>query len=70
MTDLFPSAQFHLHLLKFLCWDDRFMVSFHIILLNFAVIDFMLFGQEVNGEGLLQKGVTPVFFVGQDIGHS
>lgn len=41
MTVLFPSAQLHLHLLKFLGWDNRFMVSFHVILLYFAVIDFI-----------------------------
>ena len=50
---LFPVFQFPLYLFKHARADDGFMVAFHIVLRNFALIDFFLLGEKVYGVGFL-----------------
>lgn len=48
---------------KFLLWDDRLVVAFHIILRNLAFIDFFLFGKEIHSVDFLKECVAFVFFI-------
>ena len=42
------------------------MVIFHIVLRDFALIDFGLLSQEIHGVGLLQKRIALVFLVAEN----
>lgn len=55
------ALQFILNLIEDLRIDDGFVVLFDIVLRDLIFIDFCLFGQEVDDEGLLQECVTLVF---------
>lgn len=61
-----PPRDFFLHPVKKLRADDGFVVIFHIVLRHFPFIRFRFFGQEVDGEPLLQHGVAFVFLIRQD----
>lgn len=62
-----PAYQFFLHLHEdFLCYN-RFMVAFHIVLRDSTVVLDSGFAEEVGGVGLLQQGITNVFFVPQNL---
>ena len=56
------ALQFILNLIEDLRIDDGFVILFDIVLRDLTFIDFCLFGQEVDDEGLLQECVTLVFF--------
>ena len=60
------ALQFIMNLIEDLRIDDGFVVLFDIVLRDLIFIDFCLFGQEVDDEGLLQECVTLVFFIGED----
>ncbi len=46
--------------------DDRFMVAFHVVLRDFALVDLRLFREVVDCVGFLQQGVALVFLVSED----
>ena len=47
--------------------NDCFMVSFHIVLRDGAVVLDALLRQEVCGIGLLEQGITDILLIGQDL---
>ena len=53
------TGNFSLHSVKVHRSDDCRMAAFHIILRNFALVDLLLFGEEIYSELLL---VTPAGF--------
>lgn len=55
--------QFLLYLHKYLTRDDCFMAVFHVVLGNKTVVLDSLFREEINGIGLLQKGIADIFFI-------
>lgn len=61
-----PPLDFFLHPVEDLRADDGFVVIFHIVLRHFPFICFRFFGQEVDGEPLLQQGIALVFLICQD----
>lgn len=61
-----PPLDFFLHPVEDLRADDGFVVIFHIVLRHFPFIRFRFFGQEVDGEPLLQQGIALVFLIRQD----
>ena len=61
-----PPVDFFLHPVEDLRADDGFVVIFHIVLRHFPFIRFRFFGQEVDGEPLLQQGIALVFLIRQD----
>ena len=61
-----PAHQFFLYTHVNLSWDNRFVVSFNIILRNDAgVLDSGLV-QEVCGISFLEQGIADVFLVSED----
>lgn len=61
-----PSGELCLHLLPFVRLNDGGMAAFLIILRNFALIDFLLFGEEIHRELLLKSNanidsIAPLF---------
>lgn len=56
-----PPLDFFLYPVEDLRADDGFVVIFHIVLRHFPFIRFRFFGQEVDGEPLLQQGIALVF---------
>lgn len=63
---LFPAFQFPLYLLEYIRADNGFMVAFHIVLRDFALIGLFLLGEEVNRVGLLQERIALVLLIGKD----
>ena len=63
---LTPPLDFFLYPVEDLRADDGFVVIFHIVLRHFPFIRFRFFGQEVDGEPLLQQGIALVFLIRQD----
>ena len=61
-----PPLDFFLYPVEDLRADDGFVVIFHIVLRHFPFIRFRFFGQEVDGEPLLQQGIALVFLICQD----
>ena len=61
-----PPLDFFLHPVENLRADDSFVVIFHIVLRHFPFIRLRFFGQEVDGEPLLQQGIALVFLIRQD----
>ena len=61
-----PPLDFFLHPVEDLRADDGFVVIFHIVPRHFPFIRFRFFGQEVDGEPLLQQGIALVFLIRQD----
>ena len=61
-----PPLDFFLYPVEDLRADDGFVVIFHIVLRHFPFIRFRFFGQEVDGEPLLQQGIALVFLIRQD----
>lgn len=54
----FASAgKFSLHHVENLRLDYGFMIACHIVLRYFALVEFLLFCQEICGEGLLQQSI-------------
>ena len=62
---LFRTDGFNLALdcIKHIPWDYRLVVALCIVLWYLAVVLPVLLCQEVLGKGLLQKGVSDVFFI-------
>ena len=58
--------QFLLNQLEYLRADDGFVVTLHIILWDFTLVGFFLFGEEVHRVAFLQEGITFVLLVGED----
>ena len=50
-------------------FDNGRMAVRHIILRHFALVDLLLFGEEIHREFLLQERVALVLFVGEDALH-
>ena len=67
---LFPAFQFPLYLLEYIRADNGFMVAFHIVLRDFALIGLFLLGEEVNRVGLLQERNALVLLIGKDTADS
>lgn len=61
-----PAHQFFLHLHEDFLWNNRIMITFHIVLWNSAIIFDSGFAEKVGGIGLLQQGVTDVFLISQN----
>lgn len=53
-----PSLHFVLHHIENLWGNDGFMTALHIILRHLALIEFLLFRQEINREFLLQQSIA------------
>jgi hypothetical protein len=62
-----PPLHFLLYLFEDLRRNDCFMASFDIDLRDFALILLSFLGQEVDGIGLLQEGISLVLLIGQDV---
>ena len=62
-----PPDHFLLHLHLKVAVNNRLMTVFHIILWNNPLVLHPLFNEEVNGIGLLQKGVSDMLFIPQDL---
>lgn len=62
-----PAYQFFLYTHVNLSRDNRFVVTFNIILRNDASVLHSGLIQEVGGVGLLQKGITDVFLVAENL---
>lgn len=58
-----PAYQFFLHLHEDFLWNNRFMVTFHIVLRDGAIVFDSGFAEEVDGVALLQQCITDVFLV-------
>lgn len=58
-----PADKFFLYLQVNVLWDNGFVVAFYIVLRNKTVIFNSGFVQKVGGVGLLDQGITDVFFV-------
>ena len=52
-ADSLAPLKFGLHLVELLWRDNRLMAVLHIILWNFALVHFLLFSKEIDGEALL-----------------
>lgn len=65
--DYSPTYQFFLHAHVNFSWNNRFVVTFNIILRNDASVLHSGLIQEVGGVGLLQKGITDVFLVAENL---
>ena len=61
-----PPLDFSLYPVEDLRTDDSFVIVFHIVLRHFPFIRLRFFGQEVDGEPLLQQGIALVFLICQD----
>ena len=68
MVFLTPATALHLSLyhLEYVWVDDGFMISLDVVLRNLTLVDLCLLGQEIDGVGFLQQGITFVFLVPQD----
>ena len=60
-----PSLHLLLHPVKLCGRDNRFMVSFHIVLRHLALVLLLFLCQEVRSVDLLEQGVAFVLFVGK-----
>ena len=62
-----PSAfPFVLYQVKYFRRNDAFMTARDIVLCDFALVDFLLFGEVIDGVLLLQKGISFVLFVSEN----
>ena len=59
--------QFFLHSHVYFFWNNGFMVTFNIILWNNAGVLHSSLVKEVSGVGLLQKGITDVFLIAENL---
>ena len=66
-VDHAPSDQLLLHQQEDVLRNDRFVVAFHIVLRNGAVVLDAFLRQKVRGVGLLQKRVTDVLLVPENL---
>ena len=66
-VDHASADQFLLHQQEDVLRNDRFVVAFHIVLRNGAVILDAFLRQKVRGVGLLQERVTDVLFVPENL---
>jgi hypothetical protein len=57
---------FSLYHLKYVRVNDGFVVILNIVLGNLALVGLFLFGQVINGVGLLQKRITLVLLAAQN----
>lgn len=62
-----PSHHLLLHLHIKVAWNNRLMAAFHIVLWDNAVVLDSLFREEIHCIGFLQKGITDVLLVLQDL---
>ena len=65
--DYSPTYQFFLHAHVNFSWNNRFMVSFNIILRNNAGVLNSGLVKKVGGVCLLKKGITDVFLVAENL---
>ena len=61
------SCKLLLHQKEDVLRNDRFVVALHVVLRDSAVVLDALLRQEVRGVGLLEKGVTDVFLVSENL---
>ena len=66
-VDHAPADQFFLHQKEDVLRDNRLVVAFYIVLWDSAVVLDALLRQEIRGVGLLQKRVTDVFLVPENL---
>lgn len=68
-TDLYHSSthQFFLYTHVNLSWDNRFVVSFNILLRNDASVLNSGLVKKISGVSLLKKGITDVFFIAENL---
>ncbi len=62
-----PAYQFFLYSHVNLSWDNRFVVSFNIILWNGASIFNSGLVKKIGGVSLLKKGIVDVFLVSENL---
>jgi hypothetical protein len=53
--------------MKISLWNDGLMIIFNIVLRDDAVILDALFSQEIGGVCFLQKRITDIFFIPQNL---
>ena len=56
----FAAFQFTLHLFKHIRADDGFVVTLHIVLWDFTLVDLLLLGEEVYRVGFLKECIALV----------
>ena len=61
------SRNLRLHSHEHILADNGFVAAFHTLFRPLAIIGTALLVQNVDREGLLQQGITNVFFVGQNL---
>ena len=68
-TGLYHSSthQFFLYTHVNLSWDNRFVVSFNIILRNDSGVLNSGLVKKISGVSLLKKGITDVFFIAENL---
>lgn len=62
-----PADQFLLYQQEDVLRYDRFMVAFHVVLRNGAIVLDAFLRQEIRGVGLLQKCVTDVLLISENL---
>ena len=62
-----PAYQLFLHPQENVLRNNCFVIAFHIVLRNNAVVLDSGFIQEVGGVGLLKKSTTDVFFISKNL---
>ena len=65
----FAPGKFRLYTLPFCRGNDGLMTVFHIVLGDFALVDFHLFLQEIYSEFLLQECGAFVLFIPENAFH-
>lgn len=65
--DYSPAYQLFLHPQEDVLRNNCFVVAFHIVLRNNAIVLHSGFIQKVCGVGLLKKGITDVFFISKNL---
>ena len=66
-VEIHPPRHFVLNAHENLASNDCLLASFHIVLRNDASVCNTILGKEIHCIGLLQKGITDVFFVGHNL---
>ena len=65
--EVHPPDHFLLYLHIKVTGNDGLMAVFHIILRDNPLVLHPLFIEEINGIGLLQQGISDIFFILQDL---
>ena len=62
-----PAHQFFLHPHEDVLWNNRLVVSLHVVLRNNAVVLHPGLVQEIGGIGFLQESVADVFLIAENL---